>query len=455
MDNQETFHLQEMKKSKARRKYSISLFVLVLLLVIIAVLRWGGQTSEDSGLPLFELKKPKPVGGEIVELKHTGTLNAAAINTEAAVVYGPTGVQTAKTAIEKYEVTYTSQDPRNGKEVNIKGRFYIPQQPYFGNAIVFGPGTTGPGAECAPTLERARGKNWSRYDNHLSFYAGQGYAVATTDYDNRLPGGIQAYFVGEFEGRIMLDTARAMQKLKDERIPGYIHPKGFVMAGYSQGGHAALWADQIRRDYAEEIDINAIAGFVPAADVGKLVKDAVSGATATWLPPYLLAAYRDYYELPTLPLDMLQEPHAQTLETDARSLCIDQVEIMAGRFGNKSTVDKVYQPEFLKAARGDTLELLVPEFERLMRKNLAGDYSSKTPVLTISGERDTVVLPNSQLQLTQRLCRNNSSRSVQLFVSPAATHYTAMAAGRNKVLEWLKQIESPLAPATDCSRYRQ
>jgi dipeptidyl aminopeptidase/acylaminoacyl peptidase len=63
-----------------------------------------------------------------------------------------------------------------------------------------------------------------------------GYAVVQTDYEGLGTPGDHPYLIGVSEGRSVLDMVRAARKL-DSSLG-----KRVVIAGHSQGGHAALWA---------------------------------------------------------------------------------------------------------------------------------------------------------------------------------------------------------------------
>ena len=68
-----------------------------------------------------------------------------------------------------------------------------------------------------------------------------GYAVVRTDYEGLGTPGVHQYLVGKSEGRSVLDAVRAARALEPRCR------KRFVIAGHSQGGHAALFAAARRR----------------------------------------------------------------------------------------------------------------------------------------------------------------------------------------------------------------
>jgi pimeloyl-ACP methyl ester carboxylesterase len=125
--------------------------------------------------------------------------------------------------------------------------------------ITYAHGTTGSADACAPT----RG-----YDaNGLVSYAypllrrwlKAGYAVVRTDYDGLGTPGVHGYLVGRSEGRSVLDAVRAA-RVYDDRLS-----KRFVIAGHSQGGHAALFAAAMAPQWVPELRLRGTVAFAPAS----------------------------------------------------------------------------------------------------------------------------------------------------------------------------------------------
>ncbi len=438
------------------RRQTVAIVGLILILVAAGTAVWllrshsGTANNNIVDVPKAQL----PVGGRVIKLTPVAALTAGNVNTNSAGVYGTSGLEPAKSGIELYTLIYTTTDPRTNKAINVNARVYIPQTNQLATAIVYGPGTTGIASSCAPSKEHELLKNWGRYDEHLGFLAGQGYITASTDYDNRDQGGLQHYFVGEAEGRAMLDLARALIAIKSPAyIPKYSKPQQFVMSGYSQGGHAALWAEHLQSQYGADVKVAGVLGYAAATDVTKLVKDSTGGTTSVWLPPYVLAAYRDYYGITTQPSLMLNEPFATSFSEDTKR-CIDQLETKTARYSAALTQPiSVYQPAFVQAMQYGSIDSYAPEFAAKMTANLAGNWASAAPVLMIGGNLDAVVRPDSQTEMVKRLCAADTG-SVQLQMYPTGTHYNTMALGRFASLQWLSQIVNGNKPTSQCESYR-
>ena len=77
--------------------------------------------------------------------------------------------------------------------------------------------------------------------------------------------------VGVSEGRSMLDAGRAARQ-----IPGIYVAEPTAITGFSQGGHAALWAAQLAAEWTPEQQIIGTVVGAPASE---------PAALASWAAP--------------------------------------------------------------------------------------------------------------------------------------------------------------------------
>jgi dienelactone hydrolase len=94
-----------------------------------------------------------------------------------------------------------------------------------------------------------------------------GYVEAATDYQGLGTPGVHPYLVGVSEGRSVLDIARAARQVRDTGAG-----KKVAVYGYSQGGHAALFAGQIAPSYAPDLDIVSVNATAPVTDLALLAR---------------------------------------------------------------------------------------------------------------------------------------------------------------------------------------
>lgn len=158
-----------------------------------------------------------------------------------------------------WRILYTSSDI-SGKTIAVSGLVAAPTAaaPSGGYpVVVVAHGTAGINQGCAPSIKpfgKIDDKN-TAYEYLVGQYVGAGYAVVMADFEGLGVKGNNSYLVGEVEGRNVLDSARALKSFPDFRV----NPK-MLVAGQSQGGHAALWAGQLQPSYAPDVDIVGVSG---------------------------------------------------------------------------------------------------------------------------------------------------------------------------------------------------
>ena len=126
--------------------------------------------------------------------------------------------------------------------------------------VTWAHGTTGIADRCAPCRAGMPGS----YDHPLlNRWLKAGYAVVRTDYEGLGTPGDHPYLIGDSEGRSVLDMVRAARKL-DANIG-----KRVVIAGHSQGGHAALFAGSLARRWTPELTLRGTLAFAPVSHLGE------------------------------------------------------------------------------------------------------------------------------------------------------------------------------------------
>ncbi|MGK2956536.1 MAG: alpha/beta hydrolase [Solirubrobacterales bacterium] len=174
------------------------------------------------------------------------------------------GVVPLKSAASTRTVLYTSTTPA-GKRVTVSGTISIPKgkAPKGGwPVITYGHGTTGIADKCAPSRNRANGPATSYIsytDPVQNSWLKAGYVVARTDYQGLGTPGTHAFLIGKASGRSMLDIVRAARDL-DPKIS-----KKYVIAGHSQGGHAALFAAGAAAKWVPELKLKGTVAYAPAS----------------------------------------------------------------------------------------------------------------------------------------------------------------------------------------------
>lgn len=330
-------------------------------------------------------------------------------------------------------------------DVPIYARVYKPASadgrklPVF----AFAPGTTGIDDHCAASLEQPAKSNWANYDSLLAAYATQGYVVVTIDYEgmrdlNRL----HHYMVGEVEGKALLDSVRALKNLDSTKA--VVDGNRIILGGYSQGGHAAYWADKLASNYAKELKVGGVVGFGPVSSVKETLADNTRGANINWFGPFVLTSYSDYYRRDYQVKNILLDKWANNLNADVAKNCIDTV---IGYWGRRA--DQVYRPDFLQALKNDTLAQsgFASLYEDL-EKNTIGLDKTKSRKLINQGAQDNVILPRQSQAFLNRLCASGNQSVV--YRPYTATHYNTMTVSLTDTLSWMSDVLAERQSTSNC-----
>jgi pimeloyl-ACP methyl ester carboxylesterase len=300
-----------------------------------------------------------------------------------------TGPQRLKGAAKAELVLYRSRGVR-GKTVAVSGDVAIPKgkAPKHGwPVITWAHGTTGIADACAPT----RLKTTLSGIADLTHWLKAGYAIVRTDYQGLGTPGVHPDLNGDAEGRSVLDIVRAARKL-DRRIG-----KRIVIAGHSQGGHAALWAADLAPKYTPELKVRGTVAFAPASHIGEQFALARSintpGGGTTGLGSLIIRG-ADVAD-PALGIAGLLSPQASALYGQTLSKCSGELDVPSSWGGLAPS--QIFKPD------AD----LTPLIAFLNAKVDPEDLRIKTPVRVEQGTADPTVLPPFTDDLVKRFTANH------------------------------------------------
>ncbi|WP_256962370.1 lipase family protein [Streptomyces sp. NRRL B-24572] len=203
--------------------------------------------------------------GRAAERPHTSAAalpagNGDVISSEPAVFYlDPLKAVKVDANVER--ILYGSTD-RTGKPIAVTGTVLTSRtaSPAPRPIIAFAPGTQGLADKCAPSRQMAEGTEYEGLP--VKNLLDQGWAVVVTDYQGLGTPGVHTYMDREAEGRAVLDSLRAAQRLQGTQLPA---DGPVALYGYSQGGGAAAAAAELAPSYAPELQIKgAVVGAAPA-----------------------------------------------------------------------------------------------------------------------------------------------------------------------------------------------
>ena len=432
-----------------RRSHRKSIILLGILIMLGAVAYGVGRYETRSQPVAVVTPTPMPspsatppsVGGQLLNAGTPQVLTTAQITSAVKWRYG-SQTPTAKYPVTVQTIEYTSADI-DGTQLTEYARVYIPQGMVTTPGVIsFGAGTTGLGASCAISTEQSTIHNLGDYNAHFLAYASQGNVVVATDYPGMLISGqLEAYMVGELEGRALLDSVRAARQLSG--TSSWSAQPVFLL-GYSQGGQADFWADQIDKSYAPDVKLAGLVAFAPVSNVLQTWQGILHGSTIDWFGPYVLASYTNYYQQPLGINQILLPKWVTNLQTDVTNHCIDSVTTYYG-----TNPSLIYTPQFLAALSSGDL----PSYgfttlaSELDQQNIT--EGTTTPKLLLQGLADTTILPAQTSAMNTLLCQLKSGRvSEQTFAK--SSHYSIIPDSFTQSLAWINAVRSGQTAATNC-----
>jgi acetyl esterase/lipase len=311
----------------------------------------------------------------------------------------------------------------DGDVVAVSGSLTLPRgpKPRGGWPVVtYAHGTVGIADACAPT----RG-----YDaNQLVSYAypllrrllRAGYAVVRTDYEGLGTPGVHPFLIGRSEGRSVLDAVRAARQL-DPRLS-----RRFVIAGHSQGGHAALFAADLAPRWVPDLRLRGTVALAPASHLGvqfELTRSLSNpgGGLGSFVALGLRAADT---VAPQLRVAQLLTDRARALYPQTLRRCHDALQ-MADSFGG------VPLNEIL---RGDVD--LDPAFDVISAQD-PERLTVKGRVRVLQGTADGTVLANFTTQLVEDYRERDTKVAYTTY--DGVSHAGVIEAGGADATRWIRR----------------
>lgn len=328
------------------------------------------------------------------------------------------------TGAEVTRVMYLSESMA-GDPIAVTGLLVVPTGPAPEGGwrlLTHGHGSTGLADVCAPSVDDAQALELQVLGERA---AALGFVVVSTDYEGLGTPGVHPALVGVSEGRSVLDAARAARQ-----VPGLELAEGTAIAGYSQGGHAALWAQELAAEWAPELTVTGTVAGAPGAIVAP-VRDGHASTRAD--PPDAAIA-----------ATIIAGVAAAHPEVDPSEVLTD-----AG-LAYVATLDT--------SCRGDLADPTTPLFRvdpttvepwrTLLEGSEPGTVATGTPTLVVHSQEDLWVPPASVDALLARMCE--AGQVVERRTLPTGDHVTAAVPTYEQGLQWLLGLETGTAPGSSC-----
>lgn len=311
----------------------------------------------------------------------------------------------------------------DGQPVAVSGVIMAPELPPTAGGypiVAWAHGTTGVADTCAPSKSGAFG-----IPAQIRELVAKGYVVTATDYEGLGTDGIHPYIVGRSEGRSVLDSIGAAIRLPQAHAGDQA-----VVIGLSQGGHAALWAAQLKPTYAPDLPLVGVFAASPPTDLVALEawafeQAALGNLQAADAPVLLFGVWNAIYDVPL-----------SFLTDTGRSAAL------AGRESCGPT------PFSITPYSSDPAE--IPEWRALLVGNSPGADVTDVPIRVVSPENDEAVLYDSQVAGVQVMCAVGDT--VELW-SIRGGHDDSLdtPASWEEAVTWISERFAGVAAVSTCS----
>ncbi len=325
--------------------------------------------------------------------------------------------------VRAWRVLYSSTDA-GGRPVAVSGLVLEPTDPHDGPRplIAIAHGSTGVDESCAPSLAARPLAPLGGVEQALN----AGYAVAATDYLGLGTPGPHPYLIGSASAHAVLDSLRSAKQLIE------VDPDRLAIWGFSQGGHAALFAAEQAPAYAPELNIEGVVTFAPAADLAEIIETSQGTVVGTLMVVSAAVSWSDARD--DLLLDEVIEPGSVDIARDIAQRCLDPTSLPASVLQSIQLRDEVsplgspdtaHWAPFL-AANSPTGHLDVP-------------------LLVLQGEEDPIIRPEITRAHVEARCA--AGGVVELRVLEGVGHFTLTRRSAGDAAQWT-QARFDGAPVT-------
>ncbi len=322
-----------------------------------------------------------------------------------------------------WRVLYRSESVA-GKPIAVSGVVAAPDTRSQSRrpVVTWAHGTVGVADQCAPSRSPSVATGIPYVEELLA----AGHVVAATDYEGLGTEGDHPYLVGQSEGRGVLDAARAARDLTRAQAG-----RDVTVIGHSQGGQAALFAGELAREYAPELDVTGVVALAPVSDLGTIIGAAAGIPRAAG---YAVMAARGFAAAyPQVDVARLLTPEALARSDVVDTACATEVvDSYASIPGTAFAIDP----------------RTTPPYDEIIVANTAGHVRTRAPVLLVHGAGDTLVPVGLSQQFLPMLCAVGTDAELRTYVG--ATHGSVVTEAQPDVLAWVAARRAGEAAPSGC-----
>ncbi len=440
------------------------LALIAVISALVTAVACSGDGSDPAEEPVVTTS-PRPTGAEYeIPAMHPSDWGATAVDLpEAPLPYGPSPEATADPAFydvrtldanavadaepgavlrsEPVELTgplsggsgwrilYRSTTAE-GEPAVVSGMLLAPNDPAppGGRPVVaWAHGTTGIADRCAPSA--TSNLFYDDYAAEGRRLLDQGFVVAATDYHGLGTPGVHSYHVSDELALATIDSVAAAHRFEDV---GPLAPSWMVV-GHSEGGLAALAADQRGGEVLPELDYRGAVVAAPSAQLGSVAALMFDFPEGRGYAALLLEAAAEFD--PRLDPAVALKPAAAAREALLTHGCWE--EAVPG-FDDLDATGMLASPEI-----GDLLG------EVLDSCCASGSASALGPLLVVHGEADESLPPGLTSELVRQLCAANVA--VEHRTYPGAGHDEVLAASADDATRWMAARLGGDEPPSTCA----
>lgn len=387
--------------TRTRRRHpvrrAILLVVAIGVVVAVAVLVWrfvGFEEDQVEAATFYELPDELPTGdpGELIASE---PLEGAPLGSTA------------------WRIMYHSTDDAGG-DIPVTGIVIAPADAAADAPVIaWAHPTTGAAPDCAPS----RMLDPFLLVEGLHGFLAEGFVVVATDYAGMGVDTPSAYLIGEIAAHAVLDSVRATRAL-----PGSPAGDRVVLWGHSQGGQAALFAEQLATDYAPDLDVLGVAVAAPAADLATLLDDDIGDISGVSIGSYAFTAYADHYGSD---IASILDPDAVPVVAQMADLCLTDSKLH--ELGRPLVGSFVSSDPATTAPWSDYLS-----------RNTPDPAGGGRPLFVAQGTADELVHPAATAQFVAAAC--DSGRSVTSVLLPGVNHGFAGTLAEPDLFPWVGDL---------------
>ena len=248
-----------------------------------------------------------------------------------------------------------------------------------------------------------------------------GYVIVATDYPGLGTTGPMGLLVGKAEGQAVLDSVLAARQ-----IPGIGAGTRFALWGHSEGGHAALFASAMSKNYTPGLSLVGTAIAAPPTNFKELLQDDGHSIDGRILMAMAVRSWSTTYRLP---LKTLANRDAMPAIAKISSTCLNSMGDMLALLADQQALPPAFLNSNLSVQNAWT---------ELLRKNSPSTDRQKSPIFVSQGKNDNLVKPSVTAQFVRQLC--SSGDHVTYDFMGTADHENTARLSAAAAISWIGNL---------------